>query len=105
MEKCKFAQNEVEWLGYHLTQTGIRPINTKIQAITDKLKPKNLKELRSYLGAVNQLNRFIPNLAQLCFKLRPLLKQDKSWNWNETHDKAFEEITKQVKRVTEVGHF
>ena len=104
-KKCKFAQIEVEWLGYHLTQSRIRPINTKIQVITDKLKPKNLKELRSYLGAVNQLNRFIPNLAQLCFKLRPLLKQDKQWSWNETHDKAFEEINKQVKRVAEVGHF
>ena len=93
-EKCKFARNENEWLGYHLTQTGIRPINTKIKAITDKLKPKNLKEIRSYLGAVNQLNRFILNLAQRCFKLRPLLKQDKQWSWNETHDKAFEEINK-----------
>ena len=56
------------------TQTGISPINTKIQAITEKLKPENLKELRSYLGAVNQMNRFLPNLTQLCFKLRPLLK-------------------------------
>ena len=37
-EKCKFAQNEIEWLGYKLTQTGIQPMNTKIQAITDKLK-------------------------------------------------------------------
>ena len=57
------------------------------------------------MGAVNQLNRFIPNLAQLCFKLRPLLKQDKVWCWTESHDKAFEEINKQVKKLTEVGHF
>ena len=65
-EKCKFAEEEIEWLGYKLSQTGIKPINSKVLAITEKLTPKSLKELRSYLGAVNQLNRFIPNLAQLC---------------------------------------
>ena len=104
-EKGKLAQKKIEWLGYKLTQTGISSINTKIQAITEKLKPKNLKELRSYLGAVNQKNRFIPNLAQLCFKLRPWLKKDEAWNWDETHEEAFREKTKQVQKVVEVGHF
>ena len=42
---------EIEWLGYKITQTGISPINTKIPAITEKLKPKNLKELGSNLGS------------------------------------------------------
>ena len=36
-EKCKFAQSEIEWLGYKSSQTGISPIYSKIQAITDKL--------------------------------------------------------------------
>ena len=51
--KCKFAAEEIEWLEYKLSQTGIKPINSKVQAITEKLTPKSLKELRSYLGAVN----------------------------------------------------
>ena len=98
-EKCKFAAEELEWLGYKLSQ------NSKVQAITEKLTPKSLKELRSYLGAVNQLNRFIPNLAQLCHELRPLLKKDQPWNWGEKHDKAIQVINEKVKQVAEVGHF
>ena len=98
-EKCKFAQKEIEWLGYKLTQTGISPINTKIQAITEKLK-----ELPSHLGAVNQMNRFIPNLAPLCFKIRPLLKKDKQWKWDESHEEAFKEMNKLVQKVVDVGH-
>ena len=43
-EQCSLAQKEIEWLGCKLTQNGISPINTKIQAITEKLRPKNLKE-------------------------------------------------------------
>ena len=57
------------------------------------------------MGAVNQLNRFIQNLAQLCHGLRPLLKKDQSWKWEEKHDKAIQEIIEKVKQVAEVGHF
>ena len=86
-------------------QIGIKPINAKVQAITEKVTPKNLKELRPYLGTVNQLNRFIPNLAQLCHELRPLLKKDQPWNWEEKHDKAIQKINEKVKQVAEVGQF
>ena len=51
------------------------------------------------------MNRFIPNLVQLCFKLRPLLKKDKPWNWDESHEEVFKEKNKQVQNVVEVGHF
>ena len=104
-EKCKFAEEEIEWLGYKLSQTGIKPVNSKVQAITEKLTPKSLKELWSYLGAVYQLNCFIPNLAQLFHELRPQLKKDQPWKWEEKHDKAIQKINEKVKQVTEVGHF
>ena len=55
--KCTFAKNEIEWLGIKLTEKGIFPINTKAQGITEKLRPTNLKDLRSFLGAVNQFNK------------------------------------------------
>ena len=51
------------------------------------------------------MNRFIPNLARLCFKLRPLLKKNKLWHWDEIHDKAFTETNKQFQKVVEVVHF
>ena len=93
-EKCKFAAEETDWLGYKLSQTGIKPINSKVQAMTEKLTPKSLKELRSYLGAVNQLNRFIPILAQLCDELRPLLKKGQPWNWEKNTIKQSKQLTK-----------
>ena len=57
------------------------------------------------MGAVNQLNRFIPNLAELCHELGPLLKKDQPWEWEEKHDKAIQKINEKLKQVTEVGHF
>ena len=74
-DKCKIAQNQIEWLGFKLTSSVVTPVNTKVQGITDRLRPTNLKELRSFLGAVNQLNKFIPDLAAECFPFRNILKK------------------------------
>ena len=46
LEKCIFAQEQREWFGFTLSKNGIKPIDDKIQAITNKLKQKNLEELR-----------------------------------------------------------
>ena len=51
LEKCKIAQTKTEWLGYKLSEKGVKPIDEKIQAISDRLRPKTLKELRSLMGA------------------------------------------------------
>ena len=93
--KCMIAENEIEWLGFKLTNQGILPVNSKIQGITEKL-PKNLKELRSFLGAVNQFNKFIPDVASICFPFRSILKEDAEGNWTDEHEKAFENVNKEV---------
>ena len=49
-EKRKFSVEETDWLGYKLSQTGIKPINSKVQAITENLTPKNIKNLDHIWG-------------------------------------------------------
>ena len=93
-EKCIIAQESIEWLGYKLTRTGLSPVNAKAQGKSERLRPNNLKKLRSFLGAVNQFNKFIPNLASISFPFRTILKKDAEGTWNDEHEKAF------VKRLT-----
>ena len=52
-EKCKFAQSQIVRFGVKFTNSGVSPIIDKVQGITEKMRPTNLKELRSYSGAVN----------------------------------------------------
>ena len=73
--KSTIAQESIEWLGFKLSRTGISPINTKSQGISQRLRPTNLKQLRSFLGAVNQFNIFIPSLASISFPFRSILKK------------------------------
>ena len=75
--------------GIQINQKRHPPINTKAQGISEKLRPSNLKQLRSFLGAVNQFKIFLPNLATISFRLRTILKKDAEWTWNHIMKKLF----------------
>ena len=75
-DKSKIACTKIEWLVYELLGEGISPINGKVQGITERLRPGSLRELRSFLGAVNQLNKFVPDLANICAPFRSILKKE-----------------------------
>ena len=76
LQKCEFAKNIIEWLGFTITPSGITPLVTKTEAITKLDNPKTLKQLQSLLGSVHHLTKFIPNLAKVSEPLRPLLKKN-----------------------------
>ena len=103
--KCKIANHEIEWLGFKMTSQGISPVNSNVQGITEKLRPTNLKELRSFLGAVNQFIKFIPDLASICFPFRSILEKDAIWKWSEEHEKAYKRVNEEVRKVAELTHF
>ena len=86
-EKSMIAQESLEWLGYKLARTAISPINAKAQGISDRLRTINLKQSRSFLGLVNQFNKFIPNMAKINIPFRTILKRDADWIWNAEHKK------------------
>ena len=80
-DKCKIACTKREWLGYERSGEGISPANGKVQGITESLRPGNLRELRSFLGAVNQLKKFVPDLANNCAPFRTIIKKEAEWEW------------------------
>ena len=84
------SKTEIEWLGHKLSQSGIAPLDSKTAAIASLSAPKNLKQLRSFLGSVHYLGKFIPNLSQLCHPLRPLLKKNTKIVWNTVHKTHFQ---------------
>ena len=46
------ATSEIEYLGHTLTSEGVRPNNKKVTAVSDFPVPKNVKEVKSFLGLV-----------------------------------------------------
>ena len=53
-EMCIFFQNEIEWLGFKISNSGVKPLVGKSDSIKNLPNPKNISELRSYFGSINQ---------------------------------------------------
>ena len=64
-KKCFFMQETVEYLGHLIDATGKRPTPEKIAAIKRAPMPKNVQQLRSFLGLLNYYRKFLPNLATI----------------------------------------
>ena len=56
--KCVFFQKEVAYLGHKIDKQGIYPNGEKVRAIQNAPEPKNVQELRAYLGLINYYGRF-----------------------------------------------
>lgn len=73
VSKCVFGASEVTFLGYSISASGTKPLDTKVQAIKEFPPPKDVKTLRRFLGMANFYRRFLPNAAQLQAPLNALL--------------------------------
>ena len=91
-DKCHFAQTSLHYLGQIIDARGINKDPAKVQAIVGYPKPEDVTALRRFLGMVNQLMKFCPNLAELTKPLRDLLKRDTIWTWSIEQQLAFDKV-------------
>ena len=92
LEKCLFSQSRLQYLGQIINSDGIRKDPSKVKAITDLAKPQNIADLRRFLGLVNHLMKFCPNLAEKLKPLRDLLKKERAWVWDTAQQEAFQQL-------------
>ena len=65
----------------------MRPDPEKIRAVQEMKPLENVKELMTFLGYVQYLGKFIPNLSEISTLLRRLLSKDIAWHWGEEQKK------------------
>ena len=103
LPKCHFAKLEVDWLGYHISQSCISPIECEKSAIL-ALEAAKTQKNPFFSGSVYYICKFIPNLAQISHPLRPLLKKTLKFIWTEAHENCFSEIKNRIANATENSH-
>ena len=87
--KCSLFQSSVEFLGHTIDAQDVHTLLAKCQAIVKAQAPRDVTELRSFLGLLNYYGRFIPNLASLLHLLNQLLRKGVVWKWSEECAQAF----------------
>ena len=104
LSKVELCKSKVKLLGHIVSKEGISPDPKKVQALKSAKRPCNVKELRSFLGAMNFLGRY-SNFQQVAAPLTDLLKKGIQWNWNEVHENSFKEVKELASENTLLERF
>ena len=88
-EKIQLRQKSIKFLGHIVTDRGLLPDPMKIHSVAEMKEPRNEKELKSFLGFLQYLSKFLYDLAPIAVCLREATRGE-SWNWTEAQSKAFE---------------
>lgn len=87
--KCSFATiPQVKYLGHIVSQRGVEPVPTKIEAVQQWPTPQSARALTGFVGLSGFYRRFIKDYSSISAPLMLLLEKD-SFLWNEAADQAF----------------
>ena len=67
--------------------------------------PTNISDLRRFMGMVNQLGKFSPNLTNLSQPLRALLTKNSTWLWGPEQDRAFEKVKAELTKPSVLAFY
>lgn len=85
---CKIGKTTVSYLGHVISSARVAVDGNKVQYVVQWQKPRNLRELRGFLGLTGYYRRFVANYAQVAQPLTDQLKKD-NFEWSEAATQAF----------------
>jgi len=90
--KYSFRVSSGKFLGFQVHSRGIDVDSTKATAIATIRPPATIEELKSFLGKVSYIQRFIPRLASITSAFTKLLRKGQSFKWGESQQTAFKRL-------------
>ena len=104
-KKSRIGLNEVPFLGHIISNRGLKPDPSKIEAILKMDPPANKTGVDQLRGMVNYMSRFLPKLADVIKPINDLTHKDTAWLWTSNHDQPFSEIKKLLTEAPVLSYF
>ena len=90
--KCFFLQRFVKFLGHVVSPDGIHTDPEKTKAVNDWPQPKNVTELRGFVGLASYYRRFVPEFSKRAEPLLRLTKKNTEFTWGKEQELAFHDL-------------
>ena len=91
-KKLELRREQVTFFGAEYSAQGMHPDPKKVQGITEMTAPTDKQQFQSFLGMVNYMGTFIPNLSHHTEPLRAMLKKDNVFHWEEQQTRSFQQV-------------
>ena len=105
LNKCKFMQKSVTYMGCIISAEGISPTEDKVEAIKKAPRPENTTQLRAFLGMVNYHGKFIRNLSTILQPLNQLLQKNQEFAWSPKCEEAFNKAKESLTSSNVLVHY
>jgi transposase InsO family protein len=103
--KCSFMQPQVVYCGHIISEQGLLPMKSNVEAVQKAPVPTNMTELKSFLGMTTYYGSFLPNLSTVSEPLHQLLRKDAEWKWEAACDAAFRKLKSMLCKAPVLTHF
>ena len=101
-KKCQLFKTDLQYMGNTIfirdTRVGVRPLRSQIEVIQKLEPPMTIKGCRSFMGMVNFVSIFCPELQKLLKPLYDLTRKGQQFIWREEQQKAFDKIKHRLQR-------
>ena len=94
--KCHFATRTVKYLGHIISKDGIRVNPENTEKVKNFQRPRNSKDVKSFLGMANYYRKFVKDYAHIAAPLNALLKKNQKFHWTPACEKSFGQLKEKL---------
>ena len=96
LKKCEFWLHRIPFLGHIISKDGIAVDSSRVEAVQSWPTPKNVKEVRSFLGLASYYRRFVEGFSRIATPLTQLTRKSIKFRWSTEYEKSFLELKKRL---------
>jgi hypothetical protein len=102
--KCHFGYGTLDVLGHTITPEGRTPVHSKIEAIVKATPPKDVHEIRAFLGLTGYYKKYVRGYSEKARAMVDLIKKDAKWDWGPRQRGAFALLKDKLIRALLLKH-